>query len=90
MSVSKIEHMSDQWIQASEISSYVYCRRSWWLKRKHGAISQNVRELQGGTKHHKAHSKVVLQAIWVRRFAYLFLFIFVAFMTFQLLMSSVN
>ena len=87
---SKIEHMSDYWIRASEISNYVYCRRSWWLKRKHGAASQNVRELKGGTKHHQSHGKVVWQAMWTKRLAYVLLFVFVAFMTFEFLMLSVK
>ena len=82
--------MSDLWIQASEISSYVYCRRSWWLKRKKGVTSQNVRELRAGTQHHQQHGKLVWQTIWTRRLAYGLLFVFVAFLTFQILSGMTN
>ena len=82
--------MSDYWVKASEISSYVYCRRSWWLKRKQGATSQNVRELYRGEQHHEKHGRLVWQAQWGKRVAYALLFIFVAFVTFQMLLSTTN
>jgi CRISPR/Cas system-associated exonuclease Cas4 (RecB family) len=82
--------MSDNWVKASEISSYVYCRRSWWLKRKQGATSQNVRELQVGNRHHQEHGRLVWQSLWARRVAYALLFLVVAFMTFQILLGTVK
>ena len=85
-SPSKIEHMSDYWIRASEISNYVYCRRSWWLKRQRGAASRNVRELKRGTDYHQQHGRTVWQAVWLRRLAFVALFVLLAFITFQLMM----
>ena len=86
--ICKIEHMSDQWIRASEISDYVYCSRSWWLKRVQGHRSQNVREMQQGTRYHQKHGRFLQQSIWAKRLAYALLFCMVAFITFQILMSS--
>ncbi|MCZ7671571.1 MAG: Dna2/Cas4 domain-containing protein [Chloroflexi bacterium] len=77
--------MSDHWIRASEISNYVYCRRAWWLQRQGGHHSQNIRELQTGTQYHQQHSQTWLRSLWGRRLAYLLLFLFVAFITFQFL-----
>ena len=80
--------MSYKWVRASEISDYIYCRRSWWLKRVRGFASQNVRELSAGTEFHQQHGRAVQQSIWTRYLAYILLFIIVAVITFQLLMGS--
>ena len=77
--------MSDYWIRASEISNYLYCRRSWWLQRQRGAASRNVRELQKGRRYHQRHGRTVWQAVWLRRLAYVVLFVLLAFVTFQLI-----
>lgn len=79
--------MSYKWIRASEISDYLYCRRSWWLKRVHGYTSQNVRALAAGTRHHQQHGRMVQQSLWTRYLAYILLFIIVAVVTFQFLMG---
>lgn len=80
----KLEHMSDQWIRASEIGDYLYCRRSWWLKRSRGIASQNVRELARGDQHHQQHGQLVQQSVWLRRAAYLLIFVVVALVTYSL------
>ena len=80
----KLEHMSDQWIRASEIGDYLYCRRSWWLKRSRGVASQNVRELKRGSQHHQEHGQLVQQSVWLRRAAYLLIFVVVALVTYSL------
>ncbi len=67
---ARIEHMSDQIIQASEISDYVYCRRSWWLKRAQGHQPQNVPELEAGTRYHQVHGYMVQRAQRARLLAY--------------------
>ncbi|MCP4419155.1 MAG: hypothetical protein GY805_21275 [Chloroflexi bacterium] len=77
--------MSDEWIRASDIGDYLYCRRSWWLKQSRGIASQNVRELNKGTQHHQQHGQRVAQSVWMRRAAYLFIFIAVALVTYQLM-----
>jgi hypothetical protein len=80
--------MSDKWIRASEISNYVYCRRAWWLQRMQGHASQNVRELKLGSQYHQKHGRMWLRSVWGQRLAYGLLFVFVAFVTFQVLMST--
>lgn len=51
----KIEHVSDKIISASEVGSYLYCSRSWWLRRKQGKQSRNVSEMAQGTRAHEVH-----------------------------------
>ena len=77
--------MSDNWIRASEIGDYLYCRRSWWLKRSRGIASQNVRELAQGSQYHQVHGQRVQQSIWLRRAAYVLIFIVVALATYSLM-----
>lgn len=62
--------MSEKIIQASEISDYVYCRRSWWLKRTQGYQIENVRELEAGTRYHQVHGHMVQRAQRARLLAY--------------------
>ena len=62
--------MSDQIIQASEISDYVYCRRSWWLKRVHGYQPENKQALEAGTNYHRVHGYMVQRAQKARLLAY--------------------
>ncbi|VAW38074.1 hypothetical protein MNBD_CHLOROFLEXI01-1888 [hydrothermal vent metagenome] len=81
----KLEHMSEDWIRASGIGDYLYCRRSWWLKQRRGIASQNVRELEQGTRHHQQHGQWVMQSIWLRRAAYLLIFVAVALLTYQVM-----
>lgn len=78
--------MSDQWIRASEIPTYVYCRRAWWLKRRHHVPAQNVRQLDRGSRYHQHHGRMVWQSFWARRAAYVVLFFLVAFLVYQLLL----
>lgn len=77
--------MSYQWIRASEIAEYVYCRRAWWLKRTQGAASQNVRRLEDGNRHHREHGRAVGRSVWLQRAAYAVVFLAVAVLVFQLL-----
>lgn len=76
--------MSDQWIRASEIGDYLYCRRNWWLKRSRGIVSQNVRELAEGERHHQKHGQMVQQSVWLRRAAYVLIFVVVALLAYGL------
>jgi hypothetical protein len=81
----KLEHMSEQWIRASEIGDYLYCRRSWWLKRSQGVAAQNVRELARGSQHHQQHGRLVQQSVWLRRAAYALIFVVVALVAYGLM-----
>jgi hypothetical protein len=77
--------MSYPWIRASEIGDYVYCRRSWWLRRVRAVPSANVTEMRAGTAHHARHGRLVERSILFRRLAYVALFVAVAMLVFQLL-----
>ncbi len=77
--------MSYSWIRASEIAEYVYCRRSWWLRRVRGAVTANVAQLQAGTRHHEQHGQLVRRSVWAQRLAYVALFCAVAVLVFRLL-----
>ncbi len=46
-------------IRASEIGSYLYCRRAWWY-RKQGVESQNQAEMAQGTELHRQHGRRVI------------------------------
>ncbi|GAB4267961.1 MAG: hypothetical protein Kow0080_10460 [Candidatus Promineifilaceae bacterium] len=76
--------MSDNWIRASEIGDYIYCRRSWYLRRKRQVPSANVRQLRQGTAHHQKHGRRVVLSVWMRRLAYAFIFLVVATAVYQL------
>jgi len=48
-------------IRASEIGSYLYCRRAWWY-RKQGVESENRSEMTAGTELHIQHGRKVIAA----------------------------
>ena len=81
----RIEHMSYSWIRASDINSYVYCRRSWWLHQRKGVRPQNVRQLQAGTRHHQQHGRLVSGSVWVKRLAFALLIFAMVFLVMGLL-----
>lgn len=57
-----------QWIKASEIGEYLYCRRAWWY-RLQGVPSANQAALQAGTLAHAAHGRGLRQAAALRLLA---------------------
>lgn len=59
-------------IKASEIGSYLYCRRAWWY-RQSGLESANQAELAAGTELHRQHGRQVLAAGLQRTLAYFIL-----------------
>lgn len=42
-------------IRASELSTYLYCKRAWWY-RQQGLESQNQGEMQSGVDFHQQHA----------------------------------
>ncbi len=52
-------------IRASEIGSYLYCRRAWRY-RKDGIESENKVELAAGTELHRQHGRKTLSALLLR------------------------
>ena len=59
-------------IRASEIGSYLYCRRAWWY-RKQGVESENQAEFATGTALHRQHGRKVLAADLLRMLGLLLL-----------------
>jgi hypothetical protein len=52
-------------IRASDIGSYLYCRRAWRY-RKDGVESENQAELAAGTELHRKHGRKTLSALLLR------------------------
>jgi len=56
-------------IRASEIGSFLYCRRAWWYQRKK-APTINTRELAAGQQFHAEHVSQAKSASFLRKFAW--------------------
>lgn len=59
-------------IRASEIGSFIYCRRAWWYRRE-GYASQNQAEMNAGSAFHAKHGRQVVAAGLLRLLAGLLL-----------------
>lgn len=59
-------------IRASEIGTYLYCRRAWWYQRQ-GIESQNQAEMAAGSQMHRQHGRSVFLNGLLRLAAYLLL-----------------
>lgn len=64
-----ITYASNRVITASEVGSYLYCNRSWWLDKIGGHEQANVEELAWGTTVHEEHGQQVERAESLNRFA---------------------
>ena len=61
-------------VRASEIGSYVYCRRAWWY-RQQGMVPANQAELAAGSSSHELHGRQVKAAGTARRLAYVLMLV---------------
>jgi hypothetical protein len=48
--------VSDSTLRASEVGSYIYCRRAWWYERQ-GVASQHPVALQEGAAWHRSQGR---------------------------------
>ncbi|MEI7556662.1 hypothetical protein [Candidatus Chlorohelix sp.] len=64
------------YIRASEIGTYAFCRRAWWLQRMAGIETQGIRQrLEAGIMAHSAHGKQAKRVRTARFTAYLCFFL---------------
>jgi len=49
-------------IRASEIGTYLFCKRAWWYQLQ-GKQSENQQEMAGGFAYHRQHGQALLQAV---------------------------
>lgn len=61
-------------IRASEIGTYLFCKRAWWYQLQ-GHESENQDELAGGSEIHQQHWQVVAKSDRIKIFAYLSFFL---------------
>ena len=59
-------------VRASEIGSYLYCQRAWWMQRR-GFESSNLPEMATGAEMHYRHGRQVLAAGLLRPLSYVLL-----------------
>lgn len=76
-------------IRASEIGTYLYCRRAWWY-RKQGVESTNQSELLTGTERHREHGRRVLAANLLRVLGLLFLLAALILLTAAITLALLN
>ncbi|RPI86938.1 MAG: hypothetical protein EHM41_06735 [Chloroflexi bacterium] len=67
-------------IRASEIGSFLYCRRAWFYQRQ-GVESANTAEMASGTELHYRHGRRVLVNSCLQGLAYLLLLTSLALLT---------
>ncbi len=48
-------------LKASEVGTYLYCKRAWWYRRR-GIEPENQAELAAGTALHIQHGRKVMAA----------------------------
>ena len=63
----------DDIVRASEIGSYMYCARAWWLHRVKGYEPDNRDDLERGNDVHLAHGRGVASSARWQQWAYFFI-----------------
>ena len=66
---------ADEWVSASEVGTYEYCARAYWLERVHAieGYDPSLARLEVGVAQHNAHGRRVVLQQWLVRAAILFL-----------------
>lgn len=59
-------------IRASEVGSYLYCKRAWWYQLQ-GIESSNQTEMAGGSAYHQEHGRSMFIASFMRSLAWVLL-----------------
>ena len=54
-------------VRASDIGSWNYCKRAWWLARVQGVPHQRPQVLQRGEEVHKSHGRQLVRAHRLRQ-----------------------
>ena len=75
-------------VRASEIGTYVYCRRAWWYDRQ-GLARENQAELAGGSRIHEQHGQRVAVSGCLRSLAVVLLLAGVVMLTVILVQALV-
>jgi hypothetical protein len=70
-------------IRASELGSYLFCRRSWWYQLK-GEDSENITELASGNVLHHKHGRTVMFSGVLRTLGYAFILVSLVLMAIYL------
>ena len=70
-------------IRASEIGTFLYCRRAWWYRRQ-GIESQNQAELAAGTEIHVRHGSKVFMAGLLQFIGYALLLVAILLLVYEL------
>jgi hypothetical protein len=76
-------------IRASDIGTYLFCRRAWWY-RKQGVESTNQSELTAGTAHHSQHGRKILAAGLLRNLGLLLLLLSLVLLTAAITLALLN
>ena len=72
MASKKAKNTLPQQINASELGTFLYCRRAWWYQ-KNGEKTANQTQMNLGTQLHEEHGKQVMQTGCLQTIAILFL-----------------
>jgi len=67
-------------VRASEIGTYLYCKRAWWYQLQ-GYETENQAELAGGSEVHEKHGRAVMTIGCIQVLAYGLLLLAVVMLT---------
>jgi hypothetical protein len=65
-------------VRASDLATWAYCRRAWWLARVQNVAPGDAAPLEAGAAFHTAHGRALDRARWLRRLGIVLLVIALA------------